>query len=218
MPDSGVLTLEEVAKMLRVSERTVTDWAARGELPGGKLGTSWRFKRSEIDRWLNAKLTPRISPSADESRPLEALMSPSRVAILGVRSKGDALNALVDLCVGIPGVRTREELAEAVFAREQLMSTGIGLGIGVPHVRLNSVRDIFVTVGVNKTPLEDYESLDQQPVRIVVMIVAGRDQHARYIKTLARISQILKDEATRTRILDAATPDDIYATLVGHEA
>jgi nitrogen PTS system EIIA component len=208
-----VLTLDEVARMLRVSERTVTDWATRGELPGGKLGTSWRFKRSEVERWLDAKLSPRISASAEETRPLNALLSPSRVALLDKHSKGDALNALIDLCANIPGVRSREELAEAVFVRERLMSTGIGLGIGVPHVRLGGVRDVYVAAGVNTTPLHDYESLDQEPVQIIVMIVAGRDQHARYIKTLSRVSELLKDSGVRSRILGARSPQELYALL-----
>jgi nitrogen PTS system EIIA component len=218
MMENEVLTLEEVAGILRVSERTVTDWATRGELPGGKLGTSWRFRRTEIDRWLNTKLSPRISPVSDENRPLEALLSPARIALLSAESKGDALNALIDLCVDVPGVKSREELSESVFAREKLMSTGIGLGIAAPHARLNGLADIYVSVGVNKTPLEDYDALDQQPVRIIVMIIAGRDQHARYIKTLARISRLLRDEQVRAHVLDAKTREEVFAVLTSGAA
>ena len=48
-----ILTIEEVAKYLRVSERTVYDWAQKGEIPSGKIGTVWRFKKSEIEKWVN---------------------------------------------------------------------------------------------------------------------------------------------------------------------
>ncbi len=49
------MTLEEVAEYLRVSERTVAEWAGKGELPGGKIGTTWRFRASDIEDWLNHK-------------------------------------------------------------------------------------------------------------------------------------------------------------------
>ena len=52
-----ILTIEEVAKYLRVSERTVYDWAQKGEIPAGKIGTVWRFKKSEIENWVNEKLS-----------------------------------------------------------------------------------------------------------------------------------------------------------------
>ena len=55
--DDDILTIEEVAKYLRVSERTVYDWAQKGEIPSGKIGTVWRFKKSEIEKWVNDRLS-----------------------------------------------------------------------------------------------------------------------------------------------------------------
>ena len=51
-----IMTIEDVAKYLRVSERTIYDWAQKGILPGGKIGTTWRFKSADIQRWVNDKL------------------------------------------------------------------------------------------------------------------------------------------------------------------
>ena len=51
-----IMTIEEVAEYLRVSERTVYDWAQKGQLPGGKLGTTWRFKRTDIEHWVSSRL------------------------------------------------------------------------------------------------------------------------------------------------------------------
>ena len=51
-----ILTIEEVARYLRVSDRTVYDWAQKGEIPAGKIGTVWRFKKSEIEKWVNDRL------------------------------------------------------------------------------------------------------------------------------------------------------------------
>ena len=51
--EEDILTIEEVAKYLRVSERTVYDWAQKGEIPSGKIGTVWRFRKADIERWIN---------------------------------------------------------------------------------------------------------------------------------------------------------------------
>ena len=55
--EDDILTIEEVAKYLRVSDRTVYDWAQKGEIPAGKIGTVWRFKKSEVENWVNARLS-----------------------------------------------------------------------------------------------------------------------------------------------------------------
>ncbi|MDR0513057.1 MAG: helix-turn-helix domain-containing protein, partial [Treponema sp.] len=49
MTENDILTIDEVAKYLRVSERTVYDWAQKGEIPAGKIGTVWRFKRADLE-------------------------------------------------------------------------------------------------------------------------------------------------------------------------
>ena len=51
-----IMTIEEVASYLKVSERTVYEWAQKGDLPGGKIGTTWRFKSSDIEKWINDRL------------------------------------------------------------------------------------------------------------------------------------------------------------------
>ena len=209
-----IMTLEEVASYLRVSERTVYDWVSRGELPGGKLGTSWRFKRADIENWVSKKISPRLPLEDPGSPSLASLLTPECVDILHQNSKDGALNRMIDLCVNIPGLSSRAELAEAVFKREQLMSTGIGLSISVPHVRLASVKEIHMAFGVSDIDISDYESLDGKPVRIIVLIVAGRDQHAQYIKTLARVSRLLKDESVRNELLQIRDKDQLYKTII----
>ena len=47
-----IMTIEDVAKYLRVSERTIYDWAQKGILPGGKIGTTWRFKSADIQPFI----------------------------------------------------------------------------------------------------------------------------------------------------------------------
>lgn len=213
MADHEILTLEEVAKYLRVSERTVYDWANKGEIPCGKLGTTWRFKRSEVEKWVDSRLAGRSKPVRPETIALRDVLTPERVLLLDCAGKEEALNALVDALGMAPEVKDVEELRREVFEREKLMSTGIGFGIGVPHVRLASVRNLVVAVGVNARELHDYASLDEQPVQIICMVAARENQHAQYLKTLAAISALMKEAPVREALLAATDAGAIYDLL-----
>lgn len=212
-----ILTLEEVAKYLRVSERTVYDWAQKGDIPGGKLGTAWRFKRADIEEWVSSKLerTPaepqRLSNQGDTS--LAEVLSCERVVLLDVKDKESALKSLVEILSKSPLIKKKRELEEAIFRRESLMSTGIGFGIGVPHVRIGSVKDLVMAIAICRNPIEDYESLDSEPIHIICMVAANKEQHAKYIRTLSAISGTLKDIETRKRLLDCKSPEEAYVIL-----
>lgn len=212
-----IMTLEEVAKYLRVSERTIINWVQSGELIGGKLGTSWRFKRAVVEKWVDRKLTPRLSEVTENGQSLSSLLAPERTALLTCTKKSEVLQRMIDLCMTIPDIKNRQELEDAIFKRESLMSTGIGLGLGVPHARLNSLKNVYMAVGVNHDGIDDYESLDGEPVHIITMILAGRDQHAQYIKTLAMVAKLLKNADVRDRILQSSSSESLFRMLTGQE-
>jgi len=211
-----IMTIEEVAAYIRVSERTVYDWAQKGELPGGKLGTTWRFKRDDIEKWVNDQLSksPRKSPAAATS---SFVLTPERIVLLDAPAKKEVLTRLVDLLAETPFVKNRDELLKGILAREELMSTGIGFGIGVPHVRIDSVTDLVMAVAVCKNPVADYASLDEAPVQIICMLAARSDQHTKYIRTLSSISSRLKDSDIREQIIASDDPSAICKLLIESE-
>jgi PTS system nitrogen regulatory IIA component len=213
-----IMTIEEVAAYLRVSERTVYDWAQKGDLPGGKLGTTWRFKREDVENWVNSRLSsPKAPAIASSKNGGNALLTPERVILLQEADKKTVLTQLVDLLASSSRVSNRDELLNGIFAREELMSTGIGFGIGVPHVRIDSVSDLVMAVAVCKRPITGYSSLDNQPVQIVCMLAARPDQHAKYIRTLSAVSGCLKDAVTRNSIIASDSPEFIYSQLISEE-
>jgi len=210
-----IMTIEEVAAYLRVSERTVYDWAQKGQLPGGKLGTTWRFKRSDIEGWVNRRISTTSSAPATPSPVtglLSKILSPERVVFFDTSDKEAALKTLCAVLGTSPLVRDEAELEQAVFRREELMSTGIGFGVGVPHVRLASVDDLVMALGIARAALEDYSSLDDDPIQIVCMVAAGGTQHPQYIRALSAISSRLKDGDVRKALI--AAPDAVSAFKV----
>ncbi len=215
-----IMTIEEVAAYLRVSERTVYDWAQKGQLPGGKLGTTWRFKRSDIEVWVNRRIGNSAAPVAPVAPGMEVLsrsLSPERVVFFDTAEKAAALKTLCAALGTSPLIHNESELEKAVFQREDLMSTGIGFGVGVPHVRLASVDDLVMALGIARKPLDDYSSLDEVPVQIVCMVAASSTQHPQYIRALSAISSRLKDETVRKALITAKDAVSVFNIFIGSE-
>jgi PTS system nitrogen regulatory IIA component len=214
MIEEDILTIEEVAKYLRVSERTVYDWAQKGEIPSGKIGTVWRFRKAEIEQWVNNRLSNHRMSATYNAVQVESILSPDRVLFLNYETKRDALMALASNLATAPQVKNRQELAEEIIRREELMSTAIGRGIAIPHVRLNSVTDLVVSVGISRADIVDFQPLDDEPVRLVFMIAAAYNQHAYYLQTLSFFSARLKNKELRSALLNAQSTEEVYKLLV----
>ncbi|MBN1804112.1 MAG: PTS sugar transporter subunit IIA [Sedimentisphaerales bacterium] len=136
-----------------------------------------------------------------------------RVLFLYSSNKDDVLRQLIDCLSTSPQVTAPQELARGIFYREKLMSTGIGMGIGVPHIRLDSVRNPVMSVALCRNPVADYESLDGNPVQLIFMIATGIHQQAEYLKLLSSISSMLKDPRIRDALINAADVGVFYRIL-----
>ena len=209
-----ILTIEEVAKYLRVSERTVYDWAQKGEIPAGKIGTVWRFKKTDLEKWVSDRLSANKLMPHSENIHLENIISPDRIIFLDFSSKRDALLALAENISTAPQIKNRQEVAQEILKREELMSTAIGRGIAIPHIRLSSITDLVVSVGISKTDIIDFQALDDEPVRLLFMIAAATSQHAYYLQALSFFSARLKNKELRNALLASKSPKEAYGILI----
>lgn len=211
-----MMTTEEVAKFLRVSAKTVEDWAQKGELAGAEINGELRFQRSDVKAWVKSKMF-RYPKKDVSSLKFETLITTDRIVILDKISKKDLFDKMINILAETPYVKNASELYSAIYEREDLMSTGIGLNLGIPHVRIKSVKDMAVATALVKDGIDDYESLDSEPVKLVFMIIARDDQHAQHLKFLSQLSTVLKDDDFRTALLNCTNADDIYKLLCGGE-
>jgi PTS system nitrogen regulatory IIA component len=147
--------------------------------------------------------------------PIDAILSPDRLLCLDYSVKRDALLALADNLACAPQVKNRQELSIEILKREELMSTAIGRGIAIPHIRLASVTDLVVAVGISRTGIVDFQPLDDEPVRLLLMIAAAYNQHAYYLQTLSFFSARLKNRELRDSLLAAQSPQEAYSLLLG---
>jgi PTS system nitrogen regulatory IIA component len=153
----------------------------------------------------------------DDFDDLGSVLIPKRVAILTCRDKDCALREVIGLLATAPEIKDAEELTRGIFYREQLMSTGIGMGIAVPHVRLASVERPIMAAGISSSGIEDYASLDDIPVHLIFMIAAGKDQHKQYLRLLSAVSKRLKDSHVRDLLINAEDGKTFCDILTGSE-
>lgn len=144
---------------------------------------------------------------------LSDYLTVEHVIILNGSTKSQAMSEMVAAADDFSEKVGQEELLKAVWEREKMMSTGIGQGLGIPHVRLTGLTDAAVAVGVSRDGIADYESLDNKPVHIIVLIAAPQGRHEIYIRLLARVANVLKQDDVRMAIIEAEDQAEVYRIL-----
>ncbi|MBN2030445.1 PTS sugar transporter subunit IIA [bacterium] len=139
---------------------------------------------------------------------LRQYLDPAYVVLLEEENKEDVLNRLIDSLVTSPNILDKETFRKEVFKREGIISTGIGLGIAIPHVKIKEVKDITICVGVSRKGIE-WGALDNQPVHIVFLIAGNAGQHELYLRLLSKIVLVLKNAARRNKIIQAKNGKDV---------
>ncbi len=147
---------------------------------------------------------------------LDQLIDPSRIIDLQSATKDQALKELVDVMATSPLVTDPKALLDKILEREKLISTGVGIGVALPHVKIPSVRDFVLAIGRSQRGL-DFQSLDDKPVHIVVMIGSNDSQSGEFLKLMAKIVLRLKDKEFRRRVLLAKNPAEIRELFVNED-
>ncbi len=107
-----------------------------------------------------------------------------------------------------------ETIRDAVLARERSMSTGMERGIAIPHAAVDGVENLAVALGIvsSKGGL-NFESIDGQPTRLVVLLVIPKTQKLLHIRTLADVARVLGKDSVREQLLAAETPEAAWYAL-----
>lgn len=124
--------------------------------------------------------------------------------------KDEILESMVDTCIAAGKVKDLEDFKTAIFEREAIVSTGIGLGVAVPHAKRSGIDEFFITVGILDTPV-DWQAIDDKPVSIVFLIGGPDNRQSDYLKILARLVLFTKNEKRRKALLESSTPEEVIA-------
>jgi mannitol/fructose-specific phosphotransferase system IIA component (Ntr-type) len=118
-------------------------------------------------------------------------------------TKSEALAELVDLLCSAYRLKDREIIREAIIDREEKQSTGIGMGLAVPHAKTPVVDQLYVAFGRSIAGIE-FDSVDGEKAHIFFILVSPRDVSGPHIKALAGISRLIKHEDFRNDLLACA--------------
>ena len=129
---------------------------------------------------------------------------------LDVSSKEEVLNHLIGLLADHPAVEDIAQVREAVFRREDMMSTGVGKGIALPHAKTPSVQSSVAAFAISQEPI-DFEAIDDKPVRLFFLLIGNEEARSKHIKILSRISRLLNQDAFRERLLQADTVEEVLS-------
>lgn len=125
---------------------------------------------------------------------------------LSVDDKDTAINALVDTMKGEFSDEVLEQVRNGVFEREQIMSTGVGKGLAIPHCKIPEVDQSYAAVATLEEPLE-YNSIDGKAVNIIFLLVGPESKNSLHIKLLSRVSRLMNSESFRDKLLNSSSTD-----------
>jgi len=135
-------------------------------------------------------------------------LDPRLVAFLDVDTRDEAIKALVELIHQTGRLQDQYAFYEAIIERERIVSTGIGMGAAIPHAKLSAYDDFFIAIGVLRKGL-DWNTLDGSPVRVIFMIGGPDDKQTEYLQILSSLTQAIKDEQIRKKMLTLNSPEDM---------
>ncbi len=133
------------------------------------------------------------------------------VADLKATSKKQALQDLAHRAAGVTGLHERA-IFDTLLERERLGTTGVGLGIAIPHGKMADLDRLYGVFARLKNPV-DFDAVDDQPVDLIFLLLAPESAGADHLKALARVSRLLRDQSVCEKLRGSETPAAIYALL-----
>jgi PTS system nitrogen regulatory IIA component len=141
------------------------------------------------------------------------LITPSRVvAQLRATNKKQALQELAKRAAVMTGIQDRA-IYDVLIERERLGSTGIGMGIGIPHGRLSGLDKLCGIFARLDRPVP-FDAIDDQPVDLIFLLLAPEGAGADHLKALARVSRLLRDRTVCEKLRGTDNADALYALLI----
>ncbi len=132
---------------------------------------------------------------------------------ISVNSKRQALQVIADMASRQLSLDAAD-IHQALLEREKLGSTGVGMGVAVPHAALAGLDRMYGVFIRLESPV-DYEAIDDMPVDLIFALLAPEDAGTEHLRALAKVSRVLRQKDLREQLRLLEKPDAIYALLTG---
>jgi nitrogen PTS system EIIA component len=130
-----------------------------------------------------------------------------KIHFLDSDTKKDVIETMTASMESVKNIKNFGSFQKAVFEREKILSTGIGNGVAIPHVKMKDIEKFFISIGIVKKGVE-WDSIDNNPVNLVFLI-GGPDNHELYLQILSKLFLRGKNMKVRDRLLASKTPGDV---------
>lgn len=131
-------------------------------------------------------------------------------------NKNELLDTMVFLAEKSGKIIDRDEAKNEVFEREKIMSTGVGKGIAIPHAKTNAITDTVGALATLSNPI-DYNSLDNEPVIIVFLLLGLENNVGNHLILLSKISRLMNNDSFRGQLLECKNGDDVISLFNKYE-
>lgn len=138
-----------------------------------------------------------------------------QVTFLDAKSRDEALRSLVDLLDRCGKLQDKELYYRAILEREKIVSTGVGMGVAIPHAKLIGYQEFFVAIGIQQHQGIEWNALDSQPVRLIFMIGGPDQKQSEYLHILSKITMAIKESERRKKLLKAKTAEEVISLFAG---
>jgi PTS system nitrogen regulatory IIA component len=149
------------------------------------------------------------------------ILSRDRVSVASVeggpvRNKTDALRRLSMLLANGQSVVPTDEIERVLTERERLQSTGVGGGVAIPHGSVEGLDKLIGAVLLCPAAIE-FDAIDSAPVSILFAVIGPKRATGEHLKTLARVSRLLRDDHFRAKLLRAPSGPAAFEMLAAEE-
>ncbi len=138
---------------------------------------------------------------------ISTLFKKDRIALISATGKNQIIDQLVQL--SNDKITDIDKFKQSIFAREAIVSTGIGQGFAIPHVKNEYSKHFFITMAI-VTEGVDWDAIDNNPVYIVFMIGGPDGKQNEYLSILSKLSLIIKNPKNKEKILNASSTEEVF--------
>lgn len=219
--NTDIMTVNEVAKYLKISEKSVIRMAQKGEIPVTKIASQWRFMKAVIDDWLISRMDVSkksyVSSTINNKMPLFAsrLIKPENILMdIKPGSKEEILKQLIKPLLEDNLIKDDEAYVKLLLEREEIVSTAIGKGIAIPHIRNPKQYPIAlpsIIIGICKKGT-DFDSFDGEETYIFFLVCA--DCEVVHLKIMAKIAYLTKNLNILSKLKKSKYPNEILSEII----
>lgn len=222
-----ILTLRELADYLRVNERTILRMLKTGQVQGAKIGGQWRFNSSQIDGLFfpgegeeevegeeslgslaRSHLSIPVSRVIAEDRMVLDMQATDVAGVIEELTPRDLLGRLV---MEVEGLRAK------CLAREQLLSTGVGNGVAIPHPRdpIATLKAPAMIVFGRSAKGVEFSAVDGKPVHLFFLLCCQNIEV--HLHLMGRLAKLLRNREFLAKCRECETTTDVLRVVLEFE-